>query len=165
MTNYKTVYPEEALKIEIKWSKPQLISEFNDVSVKKPELGYFYKFVGKYSDSFHLVYIGQSYSRFVYERIKDRDHIIKQGNFNINHPHIKLYVSVGIINQSKIPGRKLINDVEKLLIYSHKNDDHKYMINKKATINHHVKANYQIINSAFLDDGMLKEIYYGLFFK
>ena len=103
MTNYKTVYPEEALKIEIKWSKP--------------------------------------------------------------HPHIKLYVSVGIINQSKIPGRKLINDVEKLLIYSHKNDDHKYMINKKATLNHHVKANYQIINSAFLDDGMLKEIYYGLFFK
>lgn len=164
MKSYNPLY-DEAIRVSIEWSQPQLITGFKDELVKNPELGYFYKFIGKYSNSNHLVYIGQSYSRFVSDRIKDLDHKIKQNKFNQEHPKIRLHVSVGIIKHIDKFDKKKISDIEKLLIYSHPNSDYKYMINKKATMNHHVNINYQIINSGFLKDRMHEEVYYGLFIK
>ncbi len=164
MKHYLPLIKSDAKFIEITWSDPVLLSEFVDPDVEYRDNGFFYKFVGVHGQTHRLFYLGQTYSRYVSNRIKDKDHRAKQNKFMEENPRHKIYVSVGFIPPIKKISKPLIRDIENLLIYTHsKTKKHPYFKNQKSTLSYRVISNYHIVNKGYMDDNMENEIFYGLF--
>jgi hypothetical protein len=163
--NYKQLYPEEFEEVTINWSQPFDLDSLQAKKVANHEKGYFYKLLGKRNYKFELFYIGQTQSQYVSQRLINGDHKIKQEKFRKDHPKHRLYVSIGRIESPNNIKETLVNNVERLLIYSSFNNDHRYFKNKSNTLTHKAIKSYRIINKGFKQDKMSKEIAYGLFLK
>lgn len=164
MRNYKILYSEDLLNVEIKWSKPCSYENLKEYEPANEDYGYFYKILGKYSTKkFKLFYIGMTEVQYISRRLFNADHKKKRQNFQKDYPKHKLWLSVGIIqNIDECLNKLTIRDVESLLIYSCANDNNSDISNKQNKLIH--KKNYRIVNSGFLE-GMSKEIVQGLFYR
>jgi len=164
--NYKPLYLEEDfISVVINWSNPFLLEQIKTKSIANHEQGYFYKLLGRKNDEYELFYIGQTQSQYISKRLINVDHKNKQERFRKDYPNHELCVSVGTIESPNKIKATLINNVESLLIFSCYNDDFKHFGNIKSTLTHKVIRNYKIVNDGFKQDGMYKEIAFGLFYK
>jgi hypothetical protein len=166
MTNFKRIwYEDESIRhATIKWSFP-----VDPTKLEPSETAYFYKFLGRHNNTYKLFYIGKTFKYFVSKRINDADHLAKQEEWKMDHPKHRLLVSVGEIvdcsfnlNWSKTC-QKSIDDIESLLIYSH--FDPIVYKNKSKIWSTSIKREYLISNKGFTEEGMLKQIGYGFFYK
>jgi hypothetical protein len=102
------------------------------------EFAQLYMMIGKYSEHLNLFYIGKT-NGCVSDRLLQNDHLEKYNDWTKKHPRNKIHVSLGTIKLSE--GRvnqRIIDDIETLLIYSHYNEDHKYMKNKKNIYSYNI---------------------------
>jgi len=163
------VWQEEVYKVEIEWSNPISYDDALNVSLEKLEEVYFYKIIGEYSDSYSLMYIGKVYDQAVSERLKNKDHQVKRAQWQTEHPRTKFCISFGQLKSKHFDEetekwkRKVVDDIESLLIYSH--SDHMKLKNSKSIWSHSILLEYQVLNTGFIKEKMIEELAYGLFYK
>lgn len=143
----------------IKWSKPYTLEEIRS---KKADCSCtcFYKIIGVYGHRFKLFYIGKCIRQYLTTRIFQPDHLAKQASFTQAHKRHKLLVSLGDVEDFEEYSDTELDNIERLLIYSHSNEDFSYIKNKQCTLSHRVIRNYHIINSGWRKEGMYKSIGY-----
>jgi hypothetical protein len=161
---YQCLYPEEFSEVSINWTKPTLFENFINLDHDKQWNAYLYKILVKYpTGSFKMVYLGKTYYQFASGRLSNPDHQNKYESIKKKYPHHKIYVSMGDITTSKKKNAGLIDSVEKLLIYSHSNDDFE-LINSKNKNHHGLTYGLRIINMGYKTN-MYSEIAMGVHYK
>ena len=150
-------------EVGVKWSRPKLYANALDTDADELYDAFFYKIIGKYNGSYHLLYIGKTYDQFVTDRLQNKDHQKKRAAIQKKYSRHELLVSFGFVSSEEKRNRRLIDEVESLLIYTH--SDHTKLQNKNKIWSHKITRDYKIINSGFRKDEMVKEIALGLFFK
>jgi hypothetical protein len=163
-TKYECLYPDAFSEATITWTKPILISNFINLSYDKQWYGFFYKILVKYKTGhFKLVYIGKTFKQFASSRLLNPDHLYKQNLIKEKFPHHNIYVSLGNLTTNKKRTAGLIDSIERLLIYSHANDDFK-MENSKNTYHHNLTYGLKIWNKGY-KTGMYNEVSIGVYYK
>lgn len=157
------LYPEEFKKVTINWSRPMLRENFLKKGAPHDETAQLYMIIGKYNTQFNLFYIGKT-NGYISDRLSQNDHLERYNKWKKDHPRNRIHVSLGTIELSdgKMT-KKSISDIETLLIYSHFNDDHNYMANKKQICSYNMKNDqYRIVNKGY-NKPLYKEILIGIF--
>ncbi len=148
----------------ITWTRPIIYERFVKLSEEKQKAGNFYKILVKYSTyNFKVVYIGKIYKQFASHRLLNPDHKLRYKAIKNKHSHSIIFVSLGNIETDKKITSGLIDRIERLLIYTHSNDDFK-LINSKGTIHHNLKDGIIIYNKGF-KTGMYSEVSNGVYYK
>lgn len=148
----------------INWSEPKTLEEVKVMDDDSSYNAYFYKIVGVFNNKFKLFYIGKCFKQYVTKRLFQPDHIRKQAEFKEKYKKHRLLISLGNIEYKKHKPVE-IDNVERLLIYSHSHDDFSFIKNKQCSISHKVIKNYRIENKGWLGEGMYRKVAYGLFFE
>ena len=158
------LYPGDFKEITIKWSKPIIREEFIEEGSIDDEYAQLYMIIGKYGKKSNLFYIGKT-DGCVSDRLIQSDHLEKLNKWKENHRQ-KFYVSLGTakILEGNIT-QNVINNIETLLIYSHSNEDNKFIKNIKNRYSYNIKNNqYRIINKGYRKP-LYREVILGIFFK
>jgi hypothetical protein len=160
-------FEDKRIDITIKWGPPITIDEARDLTEDLCEDTYFYKIVGRHGERYKLFYIGKCVKQYFTRRIFQRDHLSKRAGFKADYKKHKIMVSLGnIVDRKNVKDEERdVDNVERLLIYSHTNTDFPDIGNKQCKINHNVTTNYRIVNRGWRKDNMYQTVAYGLFVK
>lgn len=158
----KRIHIESVNEVIIEWSQPKLYSEAILTPNKAIEAAYYYKVMLLYNKKYKLVYIGKS-DNSVAKRLTAHDHKRRINQLSNDYSRHKIMISFGHIIDYGWDHKKLVTDVEKLLIYSCYESN--VLINKKEINSYRIPYQYTIKNKGFLKGGMYKEIQLGVFAK
>lgn len=164
------VWHDDVFRAEIRWQDPIYYDEVYLLNPELQENVFFYKILGTHGGRYSLFYIGKVFGQYVSVRLKNADHLEKRMIWQSENKRTKLMVSIGELHSQhyneirlKKNKAKMIDDLESLLIYSH--SDHLKFKNKQSIGSHRIMYEYHLRNSGFLDEGMLSEIAYGMFYR
>ncbi len=157
------VFEEDVYTVDIEWSDPSPYDNTLQSSLEDLHAVYLYKTIGQYHRHFHLLYIGKTFTQYVTQRLSNKDHQSKRNELQSQYPRHALLVSFGSVTSSSKRNARLIDEVESLLIYTHSNSPK--LQNKNKVWTKRIIRDYKITNSGFREEGMVKEINLGLFYK
>ncbi len=123
----KIAWPDYLNNITIKWGENIDNESYKKNPPHQNDYAYFYKIIGKHGSSYKLFYIGQTYRQDVAKRLNQLDHRKRFRDLKKKYPHHKIFVNFGIIDKmerAKVT-KKLIRNVENLLIFCNDNDHFK----------------------------------------
>nr|WP_321497794.1 hypothetical protein [uncultured Methanolobus sp.] len=181
----KALYPYDAWKSVIVWSKPisyddfvNGVEQFDDsedtyetacslnvestyitkpLSDKGPN---FYMILGKWSDKLKCFYLGKT-TNSIYKRVTARDHKDRKEQMHNDYSKHKLLISKGHFYMGDWANKtkKRIDEIESLLIYANEP-----FYNDKKRLTNRVNRDYWIKNCGHYEP-LYEELYYGLSVK
>ncbi|MBV6640758.1 MAG: hypothetical protein KI791_08570 [Cyclobacteriaceae bacterium] len=164
------VWTEDVYYAQISWRKPILYDEVFQLSSAAQKKAYFYKVLGRFGQSYSLMYVGKVYKQDVSTRLLNGDHAFKRNSWQAEHKRHTLMISLGdLVSEHFLDIKReknrerMIDDLESMLIYSH--SYHLKFKNKKNIGSHRIMFEYYLRNSGFIKEGMLRELSYGMFYK
>jgi len=161
MAEFELAHEDQTdLSVIVDWSPPVTHDMLYTGLANTDDEAYLYAIIGRFEGDWWSYYIGMTYNQSVLSRQQNQDHLDRLERLKKLHPKTIWHITLGTpsIPERRI-SRKLIEQIEGLLIYSHW---HEESVNEKKISTFLSDSYISILNTGFADP-FYTEVAFGTF--